>query len=64
MSQEKAKQPEYGMELKLAGVRRVLAGGWPTQARSGLSGESASAPSPSILPSRMPGLPILTFPQK
>jgi len=26
MSQEKAKQPEYGMELKLAAVRRVLAG--------------------------------------
>jgi transposase-like protein len=26
MSQEKAKQPEYGVELKLAAVRRVLAG--------------------------------------
>ena len=26
MSQEKAKQPEYGTELKLAAVRRVLAG--------------------------------------
>ena len=26
MSQEKAKQPEYGMGLKLAAVRRVLAG--------------------------------------
>ena len=26
MSQEKATQPEYGMELKLAAVRRVLAG--------------------------------------
>ncbi len=26
MSQEKAKQPEFGMELKLSAVRRVLAG--------------------------------------
>jgi transposase len=26
MSQQKAKQPEYGSELKLAAVRRVLAG--------------------------------------
>jgi transposase-like protein len=26
MSQEKAEQPEYGVELKLAAVRRVLAG--------------------------------------
>ena len=26
MSQKKAKQPEYGAELKLAAVRRVLAG--------------------------------------
>lgn len=26
MSQERAKQPEYGMELKLGAVRRVLAG--------------------------------------
>jgi len=26
MSREKAKQPEYGMESKLAAVRRVLAG--------------------------------------
>jgi len=26
MSQEKTKQPKYGMELKLAAVRRVLAG--------------------------------------
>jgi len=26
MSQERAKQPEYGAELKLAAVRRVLAG--------------------------------------
>jgi len=26
MSQENGKQPEYGMELKLAAVRRVLAG--------------------------------------
>ena len=26
MSQEKTKQPKYGMELKLPAVRRVLAG--------------------------------------
>ena len=26
MSRQKAKQPEYGTELKLAAVRRVLAG--------------------------------------
>ncbi len=36
MSQKKAKQREYGTELKLAAVRRVLAGesvsgGWPIQ---------------------------------